>query len=79
MSNALQWISQQCEGDVIREPFAEVPIAAADPHDLAAVAAVALTSEGHASQAYAVTGPEAILPAGPCTRARLRRDLRLEP
>jgi uncharacterized protein YbjT (DUF2867 family) len=69
MSNPLQWIPQLREGDAVREPFAEVPIAAADPHDLAAVAAVALTSEGHASQAYAVTGPEAICP-GPRTRAR---------
>jgi len=81
MSNALQWLPQLREGDVIREPFADVPIAAIDPYDIAAVVAVALTSEGHASQAYAVTGPEAILPAD---RVRvlaevLGRDLRLEP
>jgi uncharacterized protein YbjT (DUF2867 family) len=81
MSNALQWIPQLREGDAVREPFAEVPIAAADPNDLAAVAAVALTSEGRTSRAYAVTGPEAICPRD---RVRglaeiLRRDLRLEP
>jgi uncharacterized protein YbjT (DUF2867 family) len=80
MSNPLQWIPQLREGDAVREPFAEVPIAAAE-NDLAAVAAVALTSEGHASRAYAVTGPEAICPRD---RVRglaeiLRRDLRLEP
>jgi uncharacterized protein YbjT (DUF2867 family) len=81
MSNALQWLPQLREGDVIREPFADVPIAAIDPYDIAAVVAVALTSEGHASQAYAVSGPAAILPAD---RVRvlaelLGRDLRLEP
>jgi uncharacterized protein YbjT (DUF2867 family) len=81
MSNALQWVPQLRTGDVVREPFAEVPVAAIDPHDIAAVAAVAMTEVGHDGQAYAVTGPEAIRPAD---RVRvlgevLGRDLKLEP
>ncbi len=80
-SNALQWVPQLRDGDVIREPFAEVPIAAIDPSDIAAVAALALTEPGHDGASYRLTGPEPILPAD---RVRilagvLGRDLRLEP
>jgi len=80
MSNTLQWVPQLQAGDVVREPFADVPIAAIDPHDIAAVAATALTENGHEGQAYAVTGPGALLPAD---RLRilarlLGRELRLE-
>lgn len=38
MSNALRWLPQIRAGDVIRIPFADVPIAAIDPCDIAAVA-----------------------------------------
>src|SRR6266567_4608936 len=48
---------------LVRAPFAEAPIAAIDPYDIAAVAAGALTSEGHQSRTYLLTGPEAIRPA----------------
>lgn len=80
MSNTLKWVPQLQAGDVVREPFADVPIAAVDPHDIAAVAATALTENGHEGQAYAVTGPAALLPAD---RLRilarlLGRELRLE-
>jgi uncharacterized protein YbjT (DUF2867 family) len=63
MSNALRWLPQLREGDVVRVPFAGVPIAAVDPHDIAAVAAAALTGDGHAGKAYPLTGPAALLPA----------------
>jgi len=63
MSNALRWAPQIRAGDLIRAPFAEAPIAAIDPYDIAAVSAAALTSEGHQSRTYSLTGPEAILPA----------------
>jgi uncharacterized protein YbjT (DUF2867 family) len=63
MSNALRWIPQLRAGDLVRAPFAAAPIATIDPADIAAVAAVALTTDGHASQAYALTGPEALRPA----------------
>jgi uncharacterized protein YbjT (DUF2867 family) len=63
MSNALRWAPQIRAGDVIQAPFADAPIAAIDPADIAAVAAVALTSPGHDSRTYILTGPEALRPA----------------
>jgi uncharacterized protein YbjT (DUF2867 family) len=80
MSNALRWLPQLRTGNVIRLPFANVPIAAIDPADIAAVAAAVLTSSGHASRSYALSGPEALLPA---EQARvlsrvLGRELRVE-
>jgi uncharacterized protein YbjT (DUF2867 family) len=62
MSNALRWAPQLRAGNMIRAPFADAPIAAIDPSDIAAVAAVALTADGHASQTYAITGPETLRP-----------------
>lgn len=81
MSNTLQWVPQLRAGDVVREPFANVPVAMIDPYDIAAVAAESLTSPGHEGRAYALTGPEALRPAD---RLRilgelLGRELRLEP
>jgi uncharacterized protein YbjT (DUF2867 family) len=80
-ANALQWAPQLRAGDIVREAFAEVPIAAIDPLDIAAVAALALTAPGHEGASYRLTGPEPILPAD---RVRvlaslLGRELRLEP
>lgn len=80
-ANVLQWVPQLRAGDVVRESFAEVPIAAIDPLDIAAVAALALTAPGHEGASYRLTGPEPILPAD---RVRvlaglLGRELRLEP
>jgi uncharacterized protein YbjT (DUF2867 family) len=60
MSNALQWRDQLHEGDVIRDAFGDVPIATNDPADVAAVAAVALTTTDHEGEALRVTGPEAL-------------------
>jgi uncharacterized protein YbjT (DUF2867 family) len=68
MSNTLQWITQLRAGDVVREPFADVAIAAIDPRDIAAVAALALTAEGHDRCSYRLTGPRSLLPAD---RARI--------
>jgi uncharacterized protein YbjT (DUF2867 family) len=41
-------------------PFAHRPVNLVDVRDIAAVAVVALTSQGHAGQVYDVTGPEAL-------------------
>jgi uncharacterized protein YbjT (DUF2867 family) len=60
-SNALRWLPQLREGDVIRESFAGVPSSAIDPADIGAVAAAALTGGGHAGQTYRLTGPEPLL------------------
>ena len=47
MSNALQWIPQLRAGDLVRESFADVRVAAVDPHDIAAVVIEALHSPSH--------------------------------
>ncbi|MFD7445746.1 NAD(P)H-binding protein [Streptomyces sp. NPDC059909] len=69
MSNTLEWAEDLRTGNnTVRAPFAGVPVATIDPYDIAAVAAVALTSSGHKGKAYALSGPEALLPAD---RARI--------
>ena len=80
MSNTLQWIPQLQAGDLVRAPFAGVPVAVIDPQDIAAAAAAALTSPRHEGRVYTLSGPEALRPAD---RARilgevLGRDLRFE-
>jgi uncharacterized protein YbjT (DUF2867 family) len=79
MSNTLQWIPQLRAGDVVREPFADVPIAVIDPFDIAAVAALTLTSDGHSQRSYRLTGPGSLLPADRAAilGGVLRRDLSL--
>lgn len=62
MSNALEWAqSVQTEG-VVREAFADARSAMIHEADIAAVAATALTTDGHAGQEYWLTGPEALTP-----------------
>jgi uncharacterized protein YbjT (DUF2867 family) len=68
MSNTLQWVPQLRDGNQVLEPFADVPISVIDPADIAAVAVLALTTDGHESRSYRLTGPAAMLPAD---RARI--------
>jgi uncharacterized protein YbjT (DUF2867 family) len=63
MSNALRWLPQLENGDVIRGPFAEVAISTIHPDDLGAVAARALTSPDEEGRTYRLSGPEALRPA----------------
>jgi uncharacterized protein YbjT (DUF2867 family) len=63
MSNALRWLPQLREGDVVRETFPDVPISVIDPADIAAVSMGALSSDGHSGRSYRLSGPEALLPA----------------
>jgi uncharacterized protein YbjT (DUF2867 family) len=63
MSNTLQWAEQLRRGDVVRAPFADVPVAPIDPYDIAAVAGQALLSGGHDRRVYPLTGPESLRPA----------------
>jgi uncharacterized protein YbjT (DUF2867 family) len=63
MSNTLQWVPQLRDGDQVLEPFADVPVSVIDPADIAAVAAITLTTSGHESHSYRLTGPVAMLPA----------------
>lgn len=60
MSNALWWLpSIRAEGRVYdaSDPGRTVPV---DPVDIARVAAVALTHDGHAGRGYILNGPEAL-------------------
>jgi uncharacterized protein YbjT (DUF2867 family) len=63
MANTLQWVPQLRDGNQVVEPFADVPVSVIDPADIAAVAALTLTTDGHESHSYRLTGPVAVLPA----------------
>ena len=77
MSNALAWSPL---ADVVREPFADVPVAVIDPADIGAVAARALTDPELEGRSLRLTGPEArSRPTARGARDVLGRDLRLEP
>jgi uncharacterized protein YbjT (DUF2867 family) len=80
MSNALRWRPQLKAGNTIREPFADEQVAVIDPFDIGAVAARALTDDGHDGRSYRLTGPRAMLPAERVAVLAdvLGRDLRFE-
>lgn len=80
MSNTLQWARQLRTGNTVHAPFANVAVAMIDPYDIAAVGALALTSDGHEDQCYTLSGPEPLSPADRvATLARvLGRPLRFE-
>jgi uncharacterized protein YbjT (DUF2867 family) len=80
MANALRWVPQAAANDVITVPFADVAVAVIDPHDIAAVAAAALLSDGHAGHSYRLSGPTALLPAErvEILGSALQRPLRAE-
>src|SRR3954454_17141117 len=63
MSNTLQWADAVRRGETVTAPFADVPVATIDPRDIAAVAAAALTEDGHAGRSYRLSGPESLRPA----------------
>jgi uncharacterized protein YbjT (DUF2867 family) len=63
MSNALRWLPQLENGDVVRGPFGEIAISTIHPDDLGAVAARALTTADHEGRTYRLSGPEALRPA----------------
>jgi uncharacterized protein YbjT (DUF2867 family) len=62
MSNTFRWLPQLRAGDRVRLPFAGVAIATIDPDDLGAVAAAALTGDGHEGRSYRLSGPESLRP-----------------
>jgi uncharacterized protein YbjT (DUF2867 family) len=80
-SNALRWLSQLQQGDVVRAPWPDVPIASIDPADIAAVAATVLTEPGHSHTAPSLSGPEPLTPGDQVATLAgvLRRPLRYEP
>jgi len=59
---ALEWASSIREHGAVRL-LADWPSAVIHEADIAAVAAIALTEDGHAGQTYPLTGPQALTPA----------------
>lgn len=70
MANAYDWAASIREEGVVRV-FGNHPGAVVHEADIAAVAVAALVDDGHAGQAYMLTGPEALTPA---ERVRLLGD-----
>ncbi|MBZ9645344.1 NAD(P)H-binding protein [Streptomyces sp. PSKA30] len=58
MANALEWADQIVAWGEVCEPFVSRLSAMVHEGDIGAVAAVALTEEGHGGQEYVITGPE---------------------
>ncbi|MFI7002848.1 NAD(P)H-binding protein [Nocardia sp. NPDC050175] len=62
MSNALHWAGTIRVRGAVYAPYGQGRIAVIDPRDIAAVAAVALTADGHDGQVYTLSGPQALSP-----------------
>lgn len=67
MANALEWADGVVASGEVREPFVSRLSAMVHEGDIGAVAAVALTEEGHRSQEYVITGPELLTVADKVT------------
>ena len=80
-ANALRWRTQLQQGDIVRAPWPDIAVAAIDPADIAAVAAIVLTGPGHEGAAYSLSGPEPLRPGDQVAilAAVLGRPLRYEP
>jgi len=57
-TNALDWLPTLREGGYVLDPIGPGRYAPIDPADIAAVAALALTEDGHEGRAYVLTGAE---------------------
>ncbi|MFJ5047060.1 NAD(P)H-binding protein [Streptomyces sp. NPDC088719] len=60
MANALEWAPGIKSEGVVREPFVNRLSAMVHETDIGAVAAAALTEDGHGGQEYLITGPQAL-------------------
>ncbi|MFC9971554.1 NmrA family NAD(P)-binding protein [Spirillospora sp. NPDC127200] len=60
MANALLWADSIKNEGVVREPFGATRSAMIHEADIGAVAARALTREGHAGKTYVMSGPEVL-------------------
>lgn len=60
MQNTLQWAGPIKSQGTVYAPEADAKVAWIDVTDIAAVAVVALTQDGHAGETYALTGPAAL-------------------
>lgn len=61
-SNAYFWAEPVRAHRAVHAPFGNVGLPIIDPADIAAVAAAALTEDGHVGKAYMLTGPEVVTP-----------------
>ncbi|MEU1851326.1 NAD(P)H-binding protein [Streptomyces sp. NPDC019990] len=79
MANALEWAAGIVGSGEVREPFVTRLSAMVHEGDIGAVAAVALTEEGHGRQEYVITGPEVLTVGGKVATiaAELGRDIAL--
>ncbi len=59
MSNALDWLPTIRDGGYVLDPIGPGRYAPIDPADIAEVAAVALTEDGHEGRQYVLTGGQA--------------------
>jgi uncharacterized protein YbjT (DUF2867 family) len=62
MSNAAMWSDTVRSHDTVYAPYGAGRTAVIDPRDIAAVAALVLTTPGHDGRAYPLTGPAALGP-----------------
>ncbi|MEV5838429.1 SDR family oxidoreductase [Nocardia sp. NPDC052112] len=62
MANALHWVGSIRDHGAVYAPFGQGSIAVVDPHDIAAVATSALTTESHEGQIYTLSGPQPLSP-----------------
>jgi uncharacterized protein YbjT (DUF2867 family) len=60
MANALEWADGIVASGEVREPFVGRLSAMVHEGDIGAVAAVALTEEGHGGREYVITGPDVL-------------------
>ncbi|MDK1348596.1 NAD(P)H-binding protein [Streptomyces sp. 378] len=60
MANALEWADGIVASGEVREPFVDRLSAMVHEADIGAVAATALTEEGHGGREYVITGPEVL-------------------
>lgn len=60
MTNALEWLTTINDGNFVVDPLGPGRVALIDPADIAAVAAVVLTTDGHEGKQYTLTGDEAL-------------------
>ncbi len=58
MSNVLSWASSVRTESLVRGLYGHAPNACVHPRDIADVAVLALTEDGHAGRAYTLTGPQ---------------------
>jgi uncharacterized protein YbjT (DUF2867 family) len=79
MTNALDWLPTIREAGFVLDPVGPGRYAPIDPADIAAVAALALTEDGHQGNEYALTGEETFTIAEQVRilAAAVGRDLKL--